>query len=324
MSRPRVSVVTPVYNGEPFLAECIESVLAQDYGEFDYTIVDNCSTDGTLGVAQGYAVRDRRIRVLSNTLFVGAIDNHNRAFRSIPADARYCKVVSADDWITPDCVSKMVAIAEANRSVVVVGCYQRSGARVRWRGVPPATSILSGRDAARLGLMQGVHVLGTPTSVLYRADVVRMRPAFFPHQHSHADTSACYEAFQHGDFAFLHEELAVERVHAEQWSTAMDAMDAGSVAYLDVLLRYGPIFLSPEEFQARKQYVFDSYYRALGGCLLKGRNRKFWTFHRDRLNAVGQPLDWRRVLGASFKEMATEARNPVTAMRKVVAAVRGE
>jgi glycosyltransferase involved in cell wall biosynthesis len=324
MTSPHVSIVTPVFNGAPFIGQCIESVLAQDYGEFDYTIVDNCSTDATRDIAESYAARDRRVRLQTHTEFVGAIANHNRAFRSMSADAMYCKVVSADDWIKPDCVGKMVALAAAHPSVVVVGCYQRSGAVVKWRGVPEGTQVLSGRDAARLGLLQGVHVLGTPTSVLYRADVVRLRHDFFPHAHSHADTSACYEAFRHGDFGFVHEELAVERVHSEQWSTAMDALDAGSVAYLDVLMRYGPTYLTPAEFRSRKCWVFDSYYRALGGCLLKGRGRKFWAFHKERLNAIGLPFEWNRIVAGGLKEVASEARNPLTAFRKVVGVVKGE
>jgi hypothetical protein len=151
-----------------------------------------------------------------------------------------------------------------------------------------------------------------------------LRPDFFPHKYSHADTSACYEVFRHGDFGFVHEELAVERVHSEQWSTAMDALDAGSVAYLDVLMRYGPLYLTPAEFRSRKRSVFDAYYRALGGCLLKGKNRKFWAFHKERLGAIGLPLEWSRVLAGSLKEAASEARNPLTALSKVVGVVKGE
>ena len=48
-TQPLVSVVTPVYNGQAYLAECIESVLAQSYSNWQYTVVNNCSTDATLG-----------------------------------------------------------------------------------------------------------------------------------------------------------------------------------------------------------------------------------------------------------------------------------
>ena len=54
---PLVSVVTPVYNGETYLAACIESVLSQSYSNWEYVIVNNCSTDRTLDIASDYAAR---------------------------------------------------------------------------------------------------------------------------------------------------------------------------------------------------------------------------------------------------------------------------
>ena len=54
-SHPFVSIVSPVYNEAEYLAECIDSVLAQTYQNWDYTIVDNCSTDGSVEIAQRYA-----------------------------------------------------------------------------------------------------------------------------------------------------------------------------------------------------------------------------------------------------------------------------
>jgi len=319
MDDPCVSVLTPVYNGEKYLAECIESVLAQDYPWSEYTIVNNCSTDRTLEIAQSYAKKDRRINIRTNAVFVGAIENHNIAFRLVPHHAKYCKVVAADDWINPDCVGKLVGLAEAHPTVGIVGSYQRSGNKVRWQGLPLTVSIMAGRDAGRLGLLEGVFVFGTPTSGLYRADILRMRPSFFPHNRSYADTSACYEAFQHCDFGFLHEVLSTERVHSEQWTTAMDALDAGSVGLLDDLLRYGPLYLSATEFATRKKQAFDTYYRTLGGCILKLEGRHFWKFHQSRLREMGCELDWAKVAKAAIREALTEARNPVTAMQKVVA-----
>jgi glycosyltransferase involved in cell wall biosynthesis len=322
MSHPPVTVLTPVYNGEEYLAQCIESVLAQEYGDFIYYVVNNCSKDRSLEIAQSYVKRDPRVRVINNTTFVSAIDNHNIAFRLVAEQSRFCKVVSADDWITPDCLGKMVRLAEAHANVGIVGCYQRSGEGVKWRGIPAGQTVLSGRDAARLGLLHGIHVLGTPTSVLYRADLVRQKQAFFPHPRSHADTSACYESFRSSDLGFLHEVLSFERVHPQQWSAEMDRIDAGSLGYLEVLLQYGPLFLSDSEFASRKREVFDGYYRGLGGCLLKLKGRDFWKFHERRLQEMGCDLQRDRVRREAMKELLHEARNPFCAARKALTVLR--
>src|SRR5215472_16108204 len=118
---PLVSVVTPVYNGEEFLAECIESVLRQTHRNYEYLIINNCSKDRTLEIASAYAKKDNRIRVHNNTQVVGVIENHNTAFRLISTASKYCKVVSADDWVYPECIQRMVELAEANPSVGLVG-----------------------------------------------------------------------------------------------------------------------------------------------------------------------------------------------------------
>src|SRR5882672_9155325 len=121
-----VSILTPVYNGAEYLADCIESVLAQDFGDFEYTVLNNCSTDVSLEIANSYARKDRRLQVRTNRTFVSAIENHNLAFSLVPPHHKYCKIVSADDWITPDCLGKMVALAEAQPTIGLVGCHQRS------------------------------------------------------------------------------------------------------------------------------------------------------------------------------------------------------
>src|SRR6476660_9156223 len=122
-TQPLVSVLTPVYNGEQYLAECIDSVLAQTYQNWEYCIVNNCSTDRTLDIAQKYADKDKRIRIHNNTTFVGCDANGNIAFRQISPNSKYCKVVHADDWLFSDCIMQMVELAEANPNVAIVGAY---------------------------------------------------------------------------------------------------------------------------------------------------------------------------------------------------------
>src|ERR1700690_1846534 len=124
---PLVSVLTPVYNGAEYLVQCIESVLGQTLKDFEYIIVNNCSTDGTLDIARRYAALDSRIKVHDNTEFLEVIANHNLAFSLMSPAAKYCKIVSADDYIFPDCLEKLVAFAEAHPSVGMVSSYELAG-----------------------------------------------------------------------------------------------------------------------------------------------------------------------------------------------------
>ena len=67
VDQPLVSVVTPVYNGAEYLAECIESVFNQTYENWEYVISDNCSTAGSLEIIRGYEARDPRSGSLRRT-----------------------------------------------------------------------------------------------------------------------------------------------------------------------------------------------------------------------------------------------------------------
>ena len=104
---PRVSFVTPFFNTEKYLEECIESVLRQTYQNWDYTLVNNRSTDGSVRIAEKYANQfPERIRVEHNSEFLSQVQNYNHALRFISSGSRYCKVVQADDWLFPDCIKQ--------------------------------------------------------------------------------------------------------------------------------------------------------------------------------------------------------------------------
>jgi glycosyltransferase involved in cell wall biosynthesis len=317
IQEPFVSVVTPVYNGALFLAECIESVLAQSYSNWEYIIVNNCSTDGTLALAEEYAKRDARIRVVKNQVFVDCEQNHNNAFRQISGRSAYCKVVSADDRLLPHCLETMVSFAVQHSDIGIVGAYQQRGERVMWTGLPKEVNVFSGREACRLHLLQGVYVLGNPTNVLYRSDLIRGRESFFPHSEPHADVSAFYECLDKCDFGFIHEVLSVSREHEGQVSAGLPQLKAEEIAYLDILMRYGRKYLTEAEFTARRDEILNYYYQMLAGCALRMKGQNFWRFHRPRLKNIGFDLDWRRVLLEATRKLAAQLRHPVSAWRKL-------
>jgi len=322
---PLVSVVTPVYNGAAYLRECIESVLSQTYSNWEYTIVNNCSTDETLKIAEQYANEDKRIRVYSNDRLLDIIANHNRAFRLISPDSKYCKDVSADDWLFPECLERMVSVAEANPSIGIVGSYQLSGGgrnwrawSVRWAELPYPKTVIPGREVCRIQMLGGPYVFGSPTSTLYRADLVRAVENFYPNATPNADTSACYRCLQNTDFGFVHQVLSYERIHGEAISATCRSLNSYASSRLGDLLEYGPSCLTASELSERTKQLLNDYYDFLGISVFHKRDKNFWAYHKERLNHFGYRLSYARVARAACVKFLDLALNPKQSAEKVL------
>jgi glycosyltransferase involved in cell wall biosynthesis len=205
-NEPLVSVITPVYNGERFLSECLESVRAQTYSNFEHIIVNNCSTDSTLEIAQDYASRDPRIRIHNNNAFVTALENHNIALKLISPESKYVKIVQADDLIFPECIARMVAVALEYPSVGLVSAYRLEGNEVTLDGLTYPSPFLTGAEISRQTLLTDLYVFGSPTSLLMRSDLVRSRPVFYDEASFalEADRAVCYDILKTSDFGFVH------------------------------------------------------------------------------------------------------------------------
>ncbi len=78
---PRVSFGLPVYNGEDTIRRCLDSILGQDYNDYEVVICDNASTDGTRAILDEYRAEDPRIRIFLNEENIGQIENVNRVFQ---------------------------------------------------------------------------------------------------------------------------------------------------------------------------------------------------------------------------------------------------
>jgi glycosyltransferase involved in cell wall biosynthesis len=288
---PLVSVVTPVYNGEKYLAECIESVLAQTYQHWEYTVVNNCSTDRTTDIAQRYARQDTRIRIHSNQTFVNAIQNHNIAFQQVSPASKYCKVVHADDWLFPECLTRMVDLAEANPSIGLVGAYGLRGTRVVWGGLPYPSTVVPGREVCRQVLLGLPAVFGTPTSQLIRADLLRKRTPFYKGSHIYVDKETCLDILQNTDFGFVHQVLTYTRMHAETaTSTIAEKLQTYPLSNLSILVKYGPMYLTAEEYKKCLKQRMKSYYTLLARSTLGLREKQFWDYHKNGLKDIGYPL----------------------------------
>jgi len=314
---PLVSVLTPVYNGAAYLARCIESVLQQSYGNFEYIIVDNGSTDATLSIANGYATADPRIHIYHSDHTIGIIENHNKAFSLISPASKYTKVVSADDWLFPECIQRMVALAESHPSVGIVGSYQLSGCgtdgrnwQVKWDQVAYPSELMSGHDVCRAHFLCGLYIFGTPSSLLYASRLVRSSECFYPNLTAEADTSACCKHLAEADFGFVHQVLSYERVHEERVTTKCQDLNTYLSSRLSDVIEYGPACLSQTEIRGLIKQLLGQYYKFLATNLSRGRSIEFWKYHSRRLRELGHPLSALRLGTAVLMTVADLLLNP--------------
>jgi glycosyltransferase involved in cell wall biosynthesis len=291
MSRePHVSVVTPVHNGADYLEECVESVLAQTYSNWDYTIVDNASFDATPEIASRYATRDSRIRLLRFEEFVDATASYNRAFDAVSPESEFCKVVGADDWLYPECLERMVDAAAVSSTVAIVSAYQLwDRHRIHLHGLPYTTTFVHGHEIVRGMLLGAFDVVGGPTATMLRSAFVRARRPLYRAGFRHEDTEAALWLLSRHDLAFVHQVLTFRREQPQAritWSYKMNSQDP---EYLIFLLRYGPLVLSDAEYRGRLRELLKSYVLWHGRQLprlSRLRDSSFFELHAEKRRQI--------------------------------------
>jgi glycosyltransferase involved in cell wall biosynthesis len=291
-SRPLVSVVTPFYNTARYLAQCIESVLTQSYPNFEYILMDNCSTDGSDDIAETYARRDPRIRLIRCSEFRSQLANYNRALAEISEASQYCKMVQADDYIFPECLDLMVQAFEQSKSIGLVSSYRLLGNDIGGSGYPYPTSMLSGRECGRLFLRTGIHPFGSQTTVMYLSSLVRQQPHFYNESLPHADFEKCMEILVHWDFGFAHQVLSFSRVDDESIMASIGRFAPLALDRYITTQRYASVFVEPGEAVVLRRRSRRVYYRVLAKAAIRFRGPAYWRYHRLGLKELDETISW--------------------------------
>ena len=118
---PLVSVIMPVYNGEKYLAEAIESILSQTFTDFEFVIIDDGSEDCSAEIIRSYAERDARIQFLPRAENCGEAVARNAAIAI--ARGHFVTGMDCDDISLPDRLRKQVDFLQANPQISAVGVY---------------------------------------------------------------------------------------------------------------------------------------------------------------------------------------------------------
>ena len=151
--KPLVSLGLPVFNGENYLREAIESVLAQDYSNWELLIFDNASEDATEAIAREFAESDERIHYFRQAENLGAVPNFNQTFEA--SSGQYFKWFAHDDRLRSDYLSRCIEVLETEPSVSLchswVEVLETEASRSKGdRTSLTPTPIFSGKDWAPL------------------------------------------------------------------------------------------------------------------------------------------------------------------------------
>lgn len=116
-SGPTVTIGLPVYNGQTYIVEAIDSVLNQTYRDFELVICDNASTDATGDICSTKAAADSRIRYVRNEHNIGSVGNHRRTLEL--ARGKYFRFASANDLSRPQLLARCVSVLDGRPDVVI-------------------------------------------------------------------------------------------------------------------------------------------------------------------------------------------------------------
>jgi glycosyltransferase involved in cell wall biosynthesis len=225
---PEVSVCMPIFNGERFLREAIESVLGQNWADFELIIVDDASTDDSLNVASSF--KDPRLRLYRNEVTAGMPGNWNVALSRVTG--RYVKFLFQDDILYLDCISTMVAALKRHETTGFVfsrrDIEELDGLRAEWfyphlkdlqsplRGSRHLQPFIQGMQFLEECVRSGglyFNYVAEPSFVMFDAKLIQRVGYFSDNLRQNADYEYWLRLMMVSDACFIDKPLGKFRMH---------------------------------------------------------------------------------------------------------------
>jgi glycosyltransferase involved in cell wall biosynthesis len=260
----------PIYNSADFIGEAIESVLAQRFSDFELIIVDDGSTDGTAGIAAGYAARDERVILKVNQENLGMVANWNSCIRQ--ARGRYLKYLFGDDLLQPDALGRMVEILERAPDVSLVASGRAiidEESRHLEDLVHFDSGTYDGAAVIRRCISEQLNLVGEPSAVMFRKS--QAARGYDPAYRQMVDLEMWYHLLEKGRFAYLEETLCSFRKHSAQQTQKNEKN----------LVNFSEFFLLSESYLG-KPYI--GYGRWGARWFLFERYYTFWKIFKKQDN----------------------------------------
>ena len=284
---PLVVIVTPTYNGGRFLRETMDSVQAQTYPNVIHLVLDNASTDQTPAILEDYAKGRVPVTVIRNPETLPQKANWNTAFGLVPAEAAYVRILCDDDTITPDATERMVAAAEADPSITVVGCWFECFGETQKQKWPADRTVFDGAEAVRMTLLSQGDLMAM--QMLWRKSAVdKLQPLFGDDIRHLWDLDTVLELIMQGKYAYVHASLGFQRDHPDTVTNQLNILGtrAATRDAVDILRKYGPATLGDDYSEAMRR--FRRYYvRRILQWRREPRAKEWLGGHYDALKRAG-------------------------------------
>lgn len=220
----KISILIPAYNVEKYIGECIESVLQQEFNDFEIICVDDASTDNTLSILEQYAGTDARIRIYSHEVNKGQSSARNLAFSY--ATGEYVYMLDADDKLCDGALSALYEICKKdNLDVVGFETFQFMDDESLTDKLPAqmiqyrSTEVLNGREALIYCMENEVFSLSVPTFMM-RLEYLKEIKLRFVEGILHEDVGYIFELITRAKrIRFLHDIYFKRRVRANSTMT---------------------------------------------------------------------------------------------------------
>jgi glycosyltransferase involved in cell wall biosynthesis len=335
MKPPQISICIPTYNGREHLKECLDSVRAQTFSDFEVVICDDQSSDGTLDFTRELAQGDERFRFIQNPRRFGLVGNWNNCMEQ--ARGEWIKFVFQDDIIENVCLERLLASCQRYRCAF--GFCRRhvlfddlasnhthdffeSHQAMLDSNYGAEDSFIDGRSFARMAIRRmNWNPVGEPTVVLFNRSVLKDYGMFVPAMIQSCDAEYWLRLGSNVGVVHVAERLATFRIHGKSTSSQNMSKRDYRASLLDPLVMHY-LVLHEKHFRTLRRELFHSSGRFVNWW------RLIWSAHRARSVAIastgdiGIMAEWDNV-ATSYPQLRSLARAGIllTRVRSGIAAL---
>lgn len=269
----QISVLLPLFNGQKYLEDALDSLLSQSFEDFEIIVCDDNSSDESFQTATEFASRDNRVKLVKNKTRLGLFANYNRCMDL--ASGKFIKPFAQDDLLHPDNLSECFKVLEENPTVSLVSVSRRrlssEGELINDRHLPGSSNIVdeglpvTGSEVIHRCLFPLINYIGEPSCVMFRRSAAGV--GFDENFYHLGDLEYWLRILLEGDYFYLPEHLTYFRNHLGSASTTNSQHLLSALDIVRLSKKFGWIIegcdYTEEEFLCKTLDDFSSYLRVL-------------------------------------------------------------